>query len=524
MMSANDQNTGRMTVKVTKHEVLDLETRIQVIKDSENGMSQRALAAKYKCGKTQIQNIVANKNRYKEEWANNGNKNVKRQSFQPYQIVNELVFHWYEVAESKGWPVSGPLLQEKARLFAKASNYPDFSASNGWLQSFCKRHNIVFRSNSKGLSRIGKNVAVDCLSKLQEITQNYSSEDIYNVDEIGLLFRTVPDDELISKSKQCVTGKMANERVTLLLCMSAAGEKETILVINKYLQLRCFKNVNRANVGVKWCTNKKAWMTGHIFRDWLNAFNEKIKSQNRYVLLLLDNATCHPYNIYLSNVKLVFLPTNISSSLQPFEQGILLAFKLFYRRKMLTAIAARMGDTNTVYDLARRITLYEAVIWIRSAWDSVKSDMIKKCFVMCGVRTNLHTPDCNLNFEDVQNELIELGSQCYFTVTTDMDSVPCSEEIKEDWEDELLRKANSGIIDLEDNDSTEDCQAVDIIPLPLTSALSTVKSLQHLAHEMNNERLNNLLISVESEFENEIVKQKQRKAKKITIKDVATSS
>ena len=48
------------------------------------------------------------------------------------------------MTRSKDVPISGPILQSKALQIAKELNINTFMASNGWLQSFCTRHNIVF--------------------------------------------------------------------------------------------------------------------------------------------------------------------------------------------------------------------------------------------------------------------------------------------------------------------------------------------------------------------------------------------
>ena len=39
-------------------------------------------------------------------------------------------------------PISGPMLQEEARLIAERLENSRFKPSNGWLQSFKARHNL----------------------------------------------------------------------------------------------------------------------------------------------------------------------------------------------------------------------------------------------------------------------------------------------------------------------------------------------------------------------------------------------
>ena len=59
-----------------------------------------------------------------------------------------------------------------------------------------------------------------------------------------------------------------------------------------------------------------------------------MKGKNRKILLFIDNATCHP-NLELSNVNIKFFPPNMTAKAQPLDQGILRAFKLYYRTKFL---------------------------------------------------------------------------------------------------------------------------------------------------------------------------------------------
>jgi hypothetical protein len=44
-------------------------------------------------------------------------------------------------------------------------------------------------------------------------------------------------------------------------------------------------------------------MTANLLREYLTAFDNAMSQQNRHVLLLIDNASCHP-EIELNNVTL----------------------------------------------------------------------------------------------------------------------------------------------------------------------------------------------------------------------------
>jgi hypothetical protein len=64
--------------------------------------------------------------------------------------------------------------------------------------------------------------------------------------------------------------------------------------------------------------------------------------EKRKILLFVDNATSHPKDLKLKNIKIVFLPPNTTSICQPLDQGIIKNFKTWYRALILKHILARM--------------------------------------------------------------------------------------------------------------------------------------------------------------------------------------
>ena len=171
----------------------------------------------------------------------------------------------------------------------------------------------------------------------------------------------------------------AKDRMTALVACSAMGEKLKLLVIGRSAKPRAFQGYKLSSLGVTYTSNKKAWMTSQIFSDWLTSINNKMRIQGRNILMLIDNCSAHP-ELQMSNVKLVFLPPNTTSKLQPCDAGIIQNLKQLYRKRMMRSILMNMEDCKTATELAKKITVLDAILWLRYAWDMVSNTTIQKCF------------------------------------------------------------------------------------------------------------------------------------------------
>uniref|UniRef100_A0A2H8TWR2 Tigger transposable element-derived protein 1 n=1 Tax=Melanaphis sacchari TaxID=742174 RepID=A0A2H8TWR2_9HEMI len=124
------------------------------------------------------------------------------------------------------------------------------------------------------------------------------------------------------------------------------GEKRKLMVIGKSQNPQCFKRVKTLPVNYK--ANKNAWMTAAIFIDWLINWNKEL---NRNILLLIDNCPAHIIDcIKLIHIKVIFLPANTTSIIQPCNQGIIRTFKAYYRSairgKVLAVIDNGLHDAS----------------------------------------------------------------------------------------------------------------------------------------------------------------------------------
>ena len=110
-----------------------------------------------------------------------------------------------------------------------------------------------------------------------------------------------------------------------------------------------------------------------------------MRRQNRQVLLLLDNAPSHPKNVNESNVKVVFLPANTTSKLQPLDQGIIKAVKTSYQKRLLQSVLAKMDKGEDVKTASKCVFVLDAVHWIDTVIQELRSSTVKKCFLKCGI-------------------------------------------------------------------------------------------------------------------------------------------
>ena len=266
---------------------------------------------------------------------------IKRQPRETeFTEINNAVILWFQRAREIGIPISGPMLQTVAMEFSNKMNIPGFAASNGWLDAFKTRYNIKQKAITGESQDADKQSAEEFRGRYQDIVREYSDADIFNADELGLLYRCLPDKSLAFVQDQCKGGKASKDRLTVLLCASVSGEKLTPLVIGKALHPRVFRNLNIQKLPVTWQANRNAWMTSAIFTQWLDEINEKMKRKNRKILLFVDNCAPHFTNQTFSNVELSFLPPNTTSELQPLDQGIIRNFKFHFRQYMLSHLVS----------------------------------------------------------------------------------------------------------------------------------------------------------------------------------------
>jgi len=129
---------------------LTLSDKVKLIELKETQkLSTKELITRFKCGKTQVYDAIKNKEKIMDDWVNSKNSGKSKRVKNPlFEQIDQKLYEWFNSVRSKNLPISGPILQTEAMKLAEKMNVNDFKASNGWLEKFKKRHDIVWKQVS----------------------------------------------------------------------------------------------------------------------------------------------------------------------------------------------------------------------------------------------------------------------------------------------------------------------------------------------------------------------------------------
>ncbi|KAH9102437.1 hypothetical protein AeMF1_020972 [Aphanomyces euteiches] len=291
--------------------------------------------------------------------------------------------------------ITGDLIKEQALAIYETQPSPKkpMHFSSGWLHCFMKRHDLTSRRLHGERASLSQDEIDDGRSKLLLETSHYSKEDIYNMDESALFYKRAPDTTISKTATQGL--KKDKTRITVALAANCSGsDKLPLFFIGKAARPRCFGNKSAEQLRFIYRFNRKAWMTITIFSEWISKFNAMMATMDRSVLLVLDNALSHKIEeVELTHVRVLMLPPNATSALQPMDAGVIAAFKRYFKRKQLRHAIQRVNrvpddklkDFKKLGSKIYAVDQLTAMNWAKSAWDDVTPETIKNCWLHTGI-------------------------------------------------------------------------------------------------------------------------------------------
>ena len=204
-------------------------------------------------------------------------------------------------------------------------------------------------------------------------------------------------------------GKHSKIRLTGLAAGNAYGERLPMFVIGKSVNPRCFKGVK--TLPCRYRAQKKSWMSGELFEDWVRELDRKFAVSKRKIALIIDNCTAHPHVENLKWIELIFLPPNTTSHTQQMDRGIIRALKAKYRSQAVRKLIKALEKKESI----PKFSILSALYMLKKAWDDVSNQTFTNCFRKSGISekdaekaiNEEDDPFKGLGDEDVEEDAIQ---------------------------------------------------------------------------------------------------------------------
>ena len=300
-----------------------------ILKKSKPEPKNLDLANQFGISAGQVSNILKESEKWLKIDPSSYQANLKRPSITPFTNIEEALILWIEKALGCNLTITDSIIKQKGMKFAELLNNQDFSGSSGWLTNFKQRYSIREYSKHGEAQSAPLEQLPEMRRDLQNILKEYQLNDIFNCDETGLFWKMEPTRGL---STAPLSGtRQDKDRVTILLTCNATGtEKLPLLFIHKYQTPRPLRGIDKKTLPVDYYWNSKAWMQVSIWNEYLKNLDIRMRTKQRNIILLVDNAPTHSLteDLQLTNIRVHHFPPNVTAHLQPCDAGIIHSFKV----------------------------------------------------------------------------------------------------------------------------------------------------------------------------------------------------
>lgn len=121
-----------------------------------------------------------------------------------------------------------------------------------------------------------------------------------------------------------------------------------------------------------------------LYQEWLHEWDFKLKQEKRNILLLQDNFSGHVMPDDLQCIHVENFKPNLTSHIQPNDQGIIHCFKAHYQAKFIER-AIDHYDTSVTASAIYKINQLQAMQLADEAWKEVDVTTIKRCWKKSGI-------------------------------------------------------------------------------------------------------------------------------------------
>lgn len=395
----NKENIAASVNKKRKHITLTLQQKLEIINLLDDGFSLETIGIRFNVCRSTVANISRNRdsirtaeNRFRETGVS-GRRTVKTARFTE---MEDALFVWLLQERNKKHTITPDVVKTKAELlfpiFQEKQTYSDkmtFVATNGWYDRFRKRYGLRMLTVSGERASADLEAFSSFKSNLMQIIldNRYEKYEIYNADESGLFFKLLPSRTIALHDENIAEGrKVIKSRVTFMPCCNIDGSHKLPLMLLGTAQNPRTLPKDKSLLPVYYKSSKKAWMNRQLFREWF--FEQFVPSVEKFAqmnkhkpraLLLLDNCSAHHDggdSLEHGDIKVMYLPPNITSLGQPMDQGVLNAIKKRYKKKLMLHLLLNDEDL-ALEEKLKQISLRDVINWLHQSWEEISNKTVE---------------------------------------------------------------------------------------------------------------------------------------------------
>ena len=113
--------------------------KMKILKDKEAGITPKELSSLYNINKSSLYKIINSEKENLNSFSKKNPSKCRKKTTEFCSNLNSFLINYVSECNRNGFPVSGRLIRATVLKFANFKNNTTFKASNGWLDTVCKK-------------------------------------------------------------------------------------------------------------------------------------------------------------------------------------------------------------------------------------------------------------------------------------------------------------------------------------------------------------------------------------------------
>lgn len=389
----------------------DSQLKIKILELIDQGAKVNSLANEYNVGASTIRDWMKCREKIFELDNLNKTCNLSKKTLKlsDYPQVDKALCIWYYQQRALNRPVTAATTCEKAKYFKQYLDLDKtkttFSASHGFVSNFFLRHGFkVSKKNGEIETELTSELFKQQIKEQIE-QEKYKSEQIFTLEEAGLFWHCLPNENF---------GPTSKDRIHFAMTYNCAGTfRLPLIIVNKSKIYD--KNKSNISLAIYFAEHYKALLSQNLLEEWFHQefvpkveeYLKSINSELKAILLIENFAQRECLKSTSGLIKCIFRPPNTVALIDQLNFNSPLTWmKKAYKHDLIREIFVNDKDKEFLKNYSiRKCMNFMALNWLKIPTLVLKSSWQKY---------DLNQDDSITNSELDLNELIQLAKQLDF--------------------------------------------------------------------------------------------------------------